>query len=399
MDKDSSISKFSPQNIQLMFALINIVISDFNISEQQKSEFCPEAIRGVVSLAEMHKVLPIVTEGFFYNKLLEPSDKLAVTLCRKQYKEVCRNELREYEFNNICNALESAGIEFVPLKGSVVRKFYPEPWMRTSCDIDILVRKDDIDKASKVLADTCGCVVGQGSFHDVKIKTPSNINLELHFDLIEERVKENVSTILSDAWRYTRSVDGCQFRKEFTNEFFMLYHIIHMAKHMMSGGCGIRPFIDLWYIRRNYEFDQNVLDDMLQKSNVVKFYETAIRLCDAWFNGASHNELTCEMQEFIVKGGIFGTTKSAAIVNQTKGKDKKDQFFRLAFLPLENMKLIYPNLNKHPWLLPFYHVKRWCRVFNPSKRKKVNSLVGANDTVSQKSVDRVSKLMNDLELY
>ncbi|MBO5913025.1 MAG: nucleotidyltransferase family protein [Clostridia bacterium] len=398
MDKDCPMSKFSYQNAQMLFALINSVISRTEMSKEQKSEFCLDGINNLVALADMHKLLPIVTESLLYNNLLAPFDKQAVALRRIQYKEVCKNELREHEFENICGALETAGVEFVPLKGSVIRRFYPEPWMRTSCDIDILVRKSDVEKACSVLSEKAGYEIGQRSFHDVKIKTPSKINLELHFDLIEEKVKDNVSAILSDAWNYTKNVEGCEFRKEFTNEFFMLYHIIHMAKHMMIGGCGIRPFIDLWYIRKNFESDQSLLDSMLQKSNIVMFYEMANRLCDVWFDGAPHNELTYEMQEFIIRGGIFGTTESAAIVNQSKGKDKKRQLFRLAFLPMENMKLIYPNLNKRPWLLPFYHIKRWFRVFNRSKREKVNSYIGANDKVSQKSVDRVSRLMNDLEL-
>ena len=47
-----------------------------------------------------------------------------------------------------CNALEKAQIPFVPLKGSVIRKYYPEAWMRTSSDIDVLVHKEDVEKTT-----------------------------------------------------------------------------------------------------------------------------------------------------------------------------------------------------------------------------------------------------------
>ncbi|MBO4954226.1 MAG: nucleotidyltransferase family protein, partial [Clostridia bacterium] len=36
-------------------------------------------------------------------------------------------------------------IDFMPLKGAVIRQYYPEPWMRTSCDIDIHVKKDRLE--------------------------------------------------------------------------------------------------------------------------------------------------------------------------------------------------------------------------------------------------------------
>lgn len=399
VNEEQRVVKFDPKNIRLMFNLLNSVISSSHLSEEEKADFDLDNLSGLISLAELHKVLPIVIEGLFYNKLLQPFDKAGVALRRVQYKQVCRNENREQEINNICNTLESAGIEFIPLKGSVIKRYYPQPWMRTSCDIDILVRKDDVEKACNVLADSLGYTVGQSSFHDVKLKTPSKINLELHFDLIEEKVKDNISAVLSDAWQYTKAVDGYKFHKEFTNEFFMLYHIVHMAKHVLIGGCGIRPFIDMWYIRRNFELDREKLDAMLEKSNVVKFWEVSNLLCDVWFENGSHNALTQEMHEFIICGGIFGTTASAAAINQTKGNSKKRQFLRLMFLSTDKMKLIYPNLNKRPWLLPFYHVKRWCRVFSRSKREKVNDYIGANDYVSQKSVDRVGKLLNDLELF
>lgn len=51
-----------------------------------------------------------------------------------------------YEYEQVCDALEKAEIPFIPLKGVVIREYYPEPWMRTSCDIDILVREKNLKK-------------------------------------------------------------------------------------------------------------------------------------------------------------------------------------------------------------------------------------------------------------
>ena len=66
--------------------------------------------------------------------------------------EHLENKLSEYkaEYENLCSAFEKAQIPFLPLKGSVIRKYYPEAWMRTSCDIDILVHDEDVGRAKEI---------------------------------------------------------------------------------------------------------------------------------------------------------------------------------------------------------------------------------------------------------
>ena len=56
--------------------------------------------------------------------------------------------------------IKKVQIPFLPLKGSVIRQYYPEPWMRTSCDIDILV---DFEKDAHV-----GLFKYAGMYSDLK---------------------------------------------------------------------------------------------------------------------------------------------------------------------------------------------------------------------------------------
>ena len=71
-------------------------------------------------------------------------------------KAVFRYEQLNYENERICMALEKAQIPFIPLKGSIIRKYYPESWMRTSCDVDVLVHEEDAEKAVDVLVKEYG---------------------------------------------------------------------------------------------------------------------------------------------------------------------------------------------------------------------------------------------------
>ena len=73
----------------------------------------------------------------------------------------------EYELEHIKSVFEKNKIEYILLKGSVLRNYYPEPWMRTSCDIDILVHDEQLDKAVKVLTQTGYRVEGNKHYHDL----------------------------------------------------------------------------------------------------------------------------------------------------------------------------------------------------------------------------------------
>lgn len=61
-----------------------------------------------------------------------------------------------------------------------------------------------------------------------------------------------------------------------SKELFLLYHIYHMAKHFIHGGCGIKPFIDLWIIKNKIGFDGGKAQKMLQESGLLAFYERVV---------------------------------------------------------------------------------------------------------------------------
>ena len=64
---------------------------------------------------------------------------------------VYRNELMEAEYLKVTALLEEENVKYIPLKGAVIKKLYPESWMRTCGDIDILVEKDKAEKVAKLL--------------------------------------------------------------------------------------------------------------------------------------------------------------------------------------------------------------------------------------------------------
>ena len=171
-----------------------------------------------------------------------------------------------------------------------------------------------------------------------------------------------------------------------------------MAKHFLNGGCGIKPFIDLYFIRKNKLFDEQKLVKFLDEGKLLRFYQGAVKLIGVWFNGENPDKTTLNMSSYILKGGVYGDVDNYATVNASKGQGKVKTFFSLMFLPRKNLELLYPNLKKHPILLPFYQVKRWFKVFNKKSRKNAQGLIKASANVSGQRLDVVSSMMKDLGL-
>ena len=152
----------------------------------------------VYKLSKAHDVAHLVGDALNKNGVFEnfPDDideneRAAISKVKEKFDEqiftaVYRYENINYELERLKETLEEAEIPFIPLKGSVIRKYYPEPWMRTSCDIDVLVHENDIEKAMSFLVKKSGAACKTKGSHDVGLFLNS-VHIELHYSLIEKR--------------------------------------------------------------------------------------------------------------------------------------------------------------------------------------------------------------------
>ena len=298
-----------------------------------------------------------------------------------------------YELDAIANTFENAEICFMPLKGSVLNKYYKEPWLRTSCDIDILVKKQDLERATSVLVSELGYELKPSStMHDVSIMSPSGVHLELHFELNEENFKE--SALLTSVWN-SGELENTGYHYTMTNELFLFFHIYHMAKHFKNGGCGIKPLLDLWVIRNKMGYDEKKATAMLKREGYLTFYQNALALSNVWFEGATHTELTRQMQTFILQGGVYGTFEQNVAMAQTK-ESRFKRLFRRIFMPYRQLIVRYPSLKKCPPLYPIYTVIRWFRILFSKDRGRAFDEIKANQSVSQNEINKTKDLINKL---
>ena len=381
-----------------MFKLIRSAVCCEEKFTDTDKETIQSKIESLYDLSKKHDVQHLVGYALFKNRLINTENPYYSKFQKQQIVAVYRYERIQYELNEICAALEQLKIPFIPLKGSVIRAYYPEPWMRTSCDIDILVDKKDLDVAVNHLVSALGYREdGRGS-HDVSLFAPGEVHLELHYELLEDWRAEFSRNLLRDVWKVALNKDGFNYHKVLPDEYFYLYHIAHMAKHFYNGGCGIRSFLDLWILNHKVNHDDEKRKTLLQSASLDKFSFVAENLSEVWFLNKQPDETCVLMQEYVLTGGVYGNNQNRITLQQTKKGGKFKYAMSRIFLPYDVIKFHYPVLQKHRWLLPFCQVRRWFKLLFCGGAKRSFNELKINQNLSNAEKTKAEELIEKLGL-
>ena len=383
---------------KVFFALIRFEINGDELCEKMKNLITPEMLPALFKLSKRHDLAHLIGDALDKNGLLPEGIEAKKRFLQERNMAVYRYEQIQYEFEQICSVLEKAKNPFIPLKGSVIRKYYPEPWMRTSCDIDILVKEYTLEETVRFLCEQLGYECEeQRTVNELSLFSPCGVHLELHYDLTEG--DKYGKDILSHIWDYTTLKEGCQAWYLLNNSSFYFYHIAHMIKHFEHGGCGVRPFLDLWLLKNKVSYNQAEKDELLKRGGFLKFAKASEDLATIWFGEQDMNELSERLQSYVLTGGIYGTLQNRVAMQQSKKGGKIKYIFSRIFISNKELKIKYPQVKKRPWLAPFYHVKRWLK---PIMRKKTRnaSLTELSKTTSVEETIREAnaRLLKELGL-
>lgn len=383
------------RTIQILFVLLRSAIRGTKLTDNERENYSADMLQDLLKISAKHDVIHLLVLGLKQNHLI-PQDHDEIE--KYILKAVYRYERLRYEYNNLCDALEIAQIPFLPLKGSVIRKYYPEAWMRTSCDIDILVHDEDIERAREIMVDKCKYTYqGKGS-HDISLFSPTNIHVELHYDLVEDGRVNASSNVLKDVWNVARVREGYGFWYEMPDEMFYFYHIAHMAKHFENGGCGIRPFMDICILEGVAEANTTKRNTLLENGKLMKFASVAQKLSRVWFFGEEYDTVSIHMEEYILRGGVYGNNENRITVQQQKKGGKIKYALSKIVIPYDTIKFHYPILQKHRWLTPFMQVRRWFKLIFCGHAKRSMRELSYNSNISQSQADEMKIFLEEIGL-
>ena len=404
-------------------AMMNLIGSEIcgnAVCADEIKALSDDELKALYKLSKSHDLAHLVGNALIKNSLLDEENPNGdenhdgdKTQGAENHSGVIRSEIKQkfekqiltaiYRYENINSELETLKtafeeekIPFIPLKGSVIRQYYPEPWLRTSCDIDILVHEEDIERAIAFLTNKNGYTLEKKAYHDYSLFSPAGVHLELHFNLKETRDK--IDKLLVKAWEYAYRRDENSYEYLFTNEFFIYHQLAHASYHFVGGGCGIRPFIDVFLLEKHLKYDKNKLDELLTEGGIKIFSDDFYHLSKVGFAGEKHSEITEKMEIFLLSGGVYGNAENKTASEQSRNKGKAGNIFKRIWMPYDHLIILYPDLKGKRILQPFYEIKRWCKLFKKDIFKKSMRELKTNTSMSQEKVDETKAMLKDLGL-
>lgn len=291
----------------------------------------------------------------------ETEPRLWHMLHQKYGHVVVRDSEQDFVLDEICEALSEAKIIHIPLKGSVIKRLYPLPDLRNSIDFDILVHEEDMSKAAEVLQG----IGFEVEFADEGLHDGFNRgknHLELHKQLT---VKDEPAYGFSrEVWEYSYPENGYTYKM--SDEFFYVYMLIHLRKHLfLSGGAGIKLILDFYVMRNQLKLDEKVLEKFCKQAHMEKFNETIVMLEKKWFEGfdcTDKNVLITE--DMILNSGAYGDYQNyvdMVFAGGSSGGISQNRFKNLItylFPSVDFLKEQYKILRKYPFMLPFVWIYR-----------------------------------------
>lgn len=280
-----------------------------------------------------------------------------------------KNEMEEIEKD-----LESHGIKFMPLKGSVLRELYPQQKMRQMSDIDMLYDYSKRNELIRLMKSRGFRLVTTCENSDDFFKEPF-YTFEFHRELFFEEAEFYPHF---DLWTNALPVSEYKYRVNPAEHF--VYTLCHMYKHYSTDGCGVRFLCDIFVQLKN-GVDLGFAYEQLEKIGILRFSKDAVSLTKAIFFGGDISENQQDMLDFLLSSGVYGNH----IIDYSNeldafGGSKFKYLWNRLFPPKRKMVREYKILEKKPWLLPIYYV---IRLFTKTKY---------NSSSAIKELDEIKKV-------
>jgi len=278
-------------------------------------------------------------------------------------KAMAKSVNQDIEVNIIMEELERAGVKHMPLKGFVIKRLYPTPLMRTSCDVDILYDSTCYEKMNSVLLQ-CGYFQNsKGGNHDVYYKQPI-MNIEMHNALFN--LENKYSVLFSDIWDRVVLCGGKEYEYRMTVDDFYLHLITHSAKHFDNSGTGIRSVMDLYLFLKKYrnELDRKYINNNLDIVGLRKFAENFEYVSNVLFDTFDDintiNDETVEViAKYLLSFGSYGSAKNHLASKINKNDNSKIKIIaKIVFLNYQDMSKTYKWLKGRKYLLPLAWIVR-----------------------------------------
>lgn len=254
-----------------------------------------------------------------------------------------------YAHTMLHNLLTEAGITYVILKGCASAEYYGDPLLRTMGDVDFYVPTSYFEKADKLLL--------KNGFHSNNINheyekayTKDGVIYELHNTIngvpggkVGIKIRHYFDDVFDKAELKHFDLAEYYSPSPFHQGLVML---LHVARHMITGGIGLRHFCD-WAVFVDKVGDDFVpmFEDRLKQVGLWRFAQIMTQFCTQYLGlpqqiwaGNVEKQLLDQLKDDIFAGGNFGhkdlkrADEAKFITSRKKGGVNNDSNVKQALL-------------------------------------------------------------------
>lgn len=289
-------------------------------------------------------------------------------------KAVRKNMLLDAERHQLEKEFAEHGIWYMPLKGSILKDWYPKFGMREMADNDILF---DASKRKEVKAIFQGrgyTVKGYNKGNHDEYEKPPIYNFEMHVSLFPGTYKK-LTEQYENVKEHLLPVDGTAYQFAFTPEDFYVFVLAHAHKHYSYSGTGIRTLADIYIMNQKLGGTMNweYVDSELRGLGIFSYERESRELAQKLFGiaelptKANLSEAEQQMLAYYLGASTYGTIENRTLNQMQKlqpdggaitAHTKRKYLLSRIFPGREWCEAYAPTVYKYPVLLPFFWVWR-----------------------------------------
>lgn len=322
------------------------------------------------------RIISIVYQAIKDNRITIPAEYLRLFQVGA-LKEIKADRDQSRMLEELFRKFEEQKITYLPLKGSYIKYLYPKTEFRQMGDADIYILQEEYDRIRPVM-EQLGFSFVEETYHEFVWNRKDGLEAELHKSIVDPRYG-----MLSffDSFKdriMGRRTEGYRVDMDITEH--LVYSVMHLAKHFISGTVNIRNLLDIYILRKDSKVDGPYLEKCLNEVSLKKFYDVLCNALDEWFGEKPFTEDSEKLFDRVLAVSSENTENQQYTFKMFREQDgdKKISFWqktkyclKRVFLPLESMKKFFPVLEKAPVLLPVFWIWRPIyRLFTDRKHVK-----------------------------
>lgn len=334
-----------------------------SVLEERKPQPKPEKVsmKQLFLTAKNNNLICMAYDAF--RQIAEPEDADIMKKWQKTSQScTVMDVVQRSEGNKIFRAFTEQGeIRILPMKGWIMKGFYPRPEYRQMGDLDFLIDRENRKKARDIM---CGM-----GYRFVKNECDDTVDVYkkepwMYVEIHNYMTPYENKTKYEKIWERCKKKDGLYAMN--WDDYYM-FMLDHLEKHFYSSGCGVRFLLDLFIFmeKKGKELHRDVLEKEFRIRGEENFFEQLEKTALSWF-GKEYHVGDTRMEKLILVSGAFGTDNQKYTNRQAeiraKYKNEKSvkamYFLTRTFPEYSYMCNIYPFLYKIPILMPVMWIVR-----------------------------------------